>query len=116
MQGAGVQSPVRELDPTCCNEDPVQPDKYVKINALKKNCLSLLTIQQCTGLTISFPPLYVLNLPFNFMNDIRQATSPRKRESVYFTSRCYVSEMTLHNLSQAPRSIFLKLYEVEEIT
>ena len=73
-------------------------------------------MQQCTSLTTSVPSLYVLSLPFNLMNGIRQARSPRKRERVYFTSGCYVSEMTLHNLNQAPRSIFLKLYEVENIT
>ena len=28
MQGAQVQSLVRELDPSCCNEDPEQPNKY----------------------------------------------------------------------------------------
>ena len=73
-------------------------------------------MQQCTGLTTSVPSFYVLSLPFDFMNGIRQARSPRKRERIYFTSGCYVSEMTLHNLSQAPRSIFLKLYEAEKIT
>ena len=42
MQGAQVPSLVRELDPTCCNLDPAQPNKEIILRKREKrrDCFS----------------------------------------------------------------------------
>ena len=43
--------PVRELDPACCNQDPVQPNKYIKLNLKKRKSQGKLGPQVGRGQT-----------------------------------------------------------------
>ena len=48
MQGAQVRSLVRELDPTCYNYDPEQPNKKIKLKKKKeKNVMERETDEKC---------------------------------------------------------------------